>query len=308
MELRKLLPALPLTVLLALGACTAAPENAADSSGQPELVLAGDADPMYRALAGVYARELEADGFQVTVLDPAADPVDQVRDGQADLAVTAASSFLAARVAADDADDADDAENTDDDGNPATALTREEVTRLATSGQDEEFSGIEISPGDLGQLLVMSRADIALNKIEDVSDLLAQCQDLSFAAAPEAAPQLREALDAADCPPEAVTGSGEQDPAELLREADAQAVALSRNRAMIADEGFIAVPSSAGLFNSEPVLAFGTTDLDPAAQGILATVTAALTDDTLRAVNRMVQGPEPASVDDVARHWQWLIQ
>lgn len=290
--------ALPLGLALALslGACTAPSETEPAPSAAQEVVVAGDADPMYRALTAVYAQQLEHAGFRVTVLDPAADPAAQVKDGTADVAITAARAMLTEQATATGAD-ADDA-----------ALTRGEVTRLVNAAKDDSFSSIELSPGDLGRVLVMSRAEMTLHEIDDFTDVARQCRDLRFTAERAAAARLEQALADAGCKVDQVENAQAEDLAAVLRNAEADAVVMSRARAMIADEGFVQVPNTAELFDSQPVLAFAAADLDAQAETVIGQVTSKLNEQTLLSVNRMLQGPEASTPEQVARHWQWLSQ
>lgn len=300
MELRKAIPALPMALsVMLLGACTAAPEPAPQSSAPVELSLATDSAPMYQALAAVYERELENAGFQVSILDPADNALQQVREGAADLAVTAATADLGEPAAV--------APESSAGTSPTDALTREQIPDLLTDGQATDAGRIELSPGDLGAVVMMSRAEMALAGIEDFSDLAANCQKVSFAAPPPADRMLHTALEQAQCT-EPVSAIEDADPADLLRRGQADAVAMSRASAMIPDEGFIAVPGSAAVFDSAPVITLGAPELPDEAEKVISRTTAALTDETLLAVDRIVRGPQAATPQQVAAHWPWLAQ
>lgn len=317
MEIRKLIPAVCLSTLLALSACTSAPEPEPETTTAQELRVVTETTAMYRALGAVYAAQLEDRGYRVTVLEPNAHPAQLVRDGQAEVAIGPATSYARglepsnepSTSASDPANDetsdpaADAASDPADDG----VLSREEIIELLAGEPAEQFSALEVSPGDLGQVLVMSPAQLTLNEVENLDEVIAACQDIEFAAPAAAQEPLQKALEAADCPTTALLPADAGDPAELLRTGQAAAVVLSRTRALIPDEGFIPIPGSAEIFDSEPVLGLVAAELDAEVGATVAEVTASLNDETLTAVNRMVQGPDAAAVEDIARHWEWLI-
>lgn len=295
MELRKLIPALPLTLLLAVSSCTADPDPEPQPTAEQELRLATENTGMYRALGAVYAAELEEQGYRVSVLEPVNNPVAQLLDGHADLAIGSGTEYLQTL--------SDDPGATTDE-----VLSREEIASLLVKSEETEFAAVEISPGDMGQLLVMSAAQMTLTEVSNLQELLNACADLEFAALPAAQSALKNALEQAQCEPTQVLTDQATDPAELLRRGEVQAAVLSGTRALINDEGFVPVPDSAALFPSEPVLGFLAAQSEPQVLNTVAEVTAALNNETLTAVNRLVEDPDPAAPEDVARHWQWLSQ
>ncbi|WP_346922401.1 glycine betaine ABC transporter substrate-binding protein [Glutamicibacter creatinolyticus] len=300
MKRRKVLPVLCTGAVLVLGlsACTGNPQDPAPPTEAVELLMATHSEPTYRALGAIYADQLEQKGYQVTLLDPVADPAAQVLAGQADLVITSAGT-----AAHQVAPARPDTKNTD-----SAVLSREQSAKMIVGALPENVRALDASPGDLGSVLVMSRAQLALQDVEDYKELAQKCPSLKLAAPQASATLLREGLDGANCSAAKVEATTADRLPGMLRNAEVDGVVLSQADALIADEGFVAVAGTEALFDSEPVLVLGDADVDEGAARAINEVTAKLDEDTLTAVSRMTHGTEPASAEDVAERWQWLSQ
>lgn len=300
MKLRRTLPALTIAVLpaLALAACTSGQETDPETEQPVALSLVTETSETYQALTAIYASQLEARGYEITVLDPVDDPSAQVADGKADLAITGAGQAARALQSQGQGSASSDA-----------ALTRDESAQLISQAAGDSFRALDASPGDLGWTLVMSRAEISLESVEDLNQVAQKCEDVRFAAPAAAAAALREGLEAAGCASPAVQ---DEEPAKLagdLRTANVDAVVLSQADAVISDEGFVPVQGAAALFDSEPVLPLaGTSVLESKANNVVNEVTRALDQEALIAVDRMIHGAEAYTPQQVAQRWKWLAQ
>ncbi|GAB3619104.1 hypothetical protein GCM10027417_03640 [Glutamicibacter endophyticus] len=283
------LVALPLT----LAGCT---QPAPPTQSEESVVRITSADdPVLRAMARVYVDQLEARGFKSKLVAESSKPYELLEAGDADVVVGTAETALQLVP--------DPETVTGEDG----VLNTGELADLAQALESQGRRTADPTAGDAGPVLVASKATMAQYSLASLDDLASTCKDLVFLTPSEQ----REALEAwakeAKCTPKAIKGVAAAAAMDSLRSANGQLAVLEGDDAAIVDEGFNVLPGSGDFFDRAPILPVVSDEVSEQALRSINDISSSVSQDALTAVNRMVYEPGGLTSEDIAAHWEQLV-
>jgi hypothetical protein len=298
-------------LLLALAGCTPdAQVPISQKQTERELVLVQRPDATSQALGHAYKDILVDAGVSARLAEPAADPVAEVLAGRADVAVAGSSELLAALGKVPGArDDQDSPDDGDASGAPAApgdldaATTNTRLHALTPEG----FAVLDTAEAERTGTLVVTAATGAGEKLATIDQLGPLCPKLDFGMTRTVRATLLPTLGLkASCTPKAIVElTDDQARGVLPVISDAvQVQATTLANSGIQDNALVVLQGSDSLFAPEPLTPMITTDgVGQDAIEAINKLSAALKQEDLQEINRMVSGRDALDPKKAAADW-----
>lgn len=310
-------------LLLALAGCTPdAQVPISQKQTERELVFVQRPDATSQALGHAYKDILVDAGVSARLAEPAADPVAEVLAGRADVAVAGSSELLAALGnvpgARDDQDSPDDGDASSAPGVPGApdalgapaapgdldaAATNTRLHALTPEG----FAVLDTAEAERTGTLVVTAATGAGEKLATIDQLGPLCPKLDFGMTRTVRATLLPALGLkASCTPKAIVElTDDQARGVLPVISDAvQVQATTLANSGIQDNALVVLQGSDSLFAPEPLTPMITTNgVGQDAIEAINKLSAALKQEDLQEINRMVSGRDALDPKKAAADW-----
>lgn len=313
---RTIIGAAGLLVLgLVLGACTSdSPVHTAQATTERELVLAQGPDATAQALSAAYQQMLSDAGIQTKLADPTKDPIAAVLAGKADVAIGGSSAMLGALSAVPQANaTAQTTPNgTAADSSPVvpgapgvldTGATIKALHALTPKG----FAVLDSAAAERTGTLVLTQATSAAGPLVNLAQLGPLCHRLDFGIATKDSAALLALLDqSASCTPQSVTELDDEAASDVLPVIadEVQIQATTVDSAGIPDNALVRLEDTAALFAPQSLTPVITTEgVGQDAIKAINTLSAALKQEDLQDLNRMVTGGDAVDARSAAHDW-----